>query len=148
MISYFIQKKLEEEVEQHSKKVMLMTAGIVLAGVGSFIAYKAIKKQINSVEEELKYLNDVELDEFEYCDKVYSLNDEKEKEEQVDSELEEKVNEFNSRRISCENCNDATREEMQHYLNITRDSKNQVEVDPSSYAEGVYDNYDFYEEEK
>lgn len=146
MISYFIQKKLEEEVEQHSKKVMLMTAGIVLAGVGSFIAYKAIKKQINSVEEELKYLNDVELDEFEYCDKVYSLNDEKE--EQVDSELEEKVNEFNSRRISCENCNDATREEMQHYLNITRDSKNQVEVDPSSYAEGVYDNYDFYEEEK
>ena len=148
MISYFIQKKLDEEVEQHSKKVMLVTAGVVLAGVGSFLAYKAIKKQINSVEEELKYLNDVELDEFEYCDNVYTSNDEKEEETTVDPELQEKVNEFNSRRISCENCKDATREEMQHYLNITRDNKNQVEVDPSSYAEGVYDNYDLYEGEK
>lgn len=138
MIKYLVKKKMQKEAEEHGKKVLIYT-GAVLAGVGVYFSYKAIKhhRQKGQTEDNC-YLVDSEYDMYNYDDEVEY--DEK-------NELEKKVDEFNSRRINYDNCPHASQEEMINYVNSTEDTKDDIEIDESDYKEDEYDKYDYYEEE-
>lgn len=157
MISYLIKKKVEKETKEHGKKLMIY-AGVALAGVGAYWAYKAVKKSKNNFEEEeLRYLTSDDYDEDEYTqlfdkaieDEYTGLFDSAiEKEEHKSNEgsdLEQKIEEFNSRRITCENCPHVTQEEMQDFLDKAKSSKDDVEINPEDYKEENYDKYEYYD---
>lgn len=145
MITYLLKKKLEKEAEEHGKKIMIY-AGVALAGVGAYCVYKAVKNsRMNSEEEELKYLNNKDYDEDEYAELFDQAIEEVEKQDAQQKELEEKVEEFNSRRISCENCPDVSPEEMQDILDKAKDGKKDIEVNPEDYKEDKYDEYEYYD---
>lgn len=157
MITYLIKKKVEKEAKEHGKKLMIY-AGVALAGVGAYWAYKAVKKsKMDFDEEELKYLTSDDYDEEKYAelfdkaieDEYTGLFDsaiEKEKtKSSEDCDLEQKIEEFNSRRITCENCPHVTQEEMQDFLDKAKSSKNDVEINPEDYKEENYENYEYYD---
>lgn len=145
MITYFLKKKIEKETEEHSKKVMVY-AGIALAGVGAYCVYRAVKNsRMSFEEEEERYLSHEDYDEDEYAELFDQAIEEVDKKDAEKKDIEKKVEEFNSRRISCENCTDATQEEMQDFLDKVKDSKKDVKVNPEDYKEAEYENYEYYD---
>jgi len=136
MMKYCIKQKLENEVEQNGKKILIYT-GAVLAGVGAYLSYKAIKNhKQKSQKEDDYYLTDNECD-------IYNYDDLEENEK---NELEEKVNEFNSRRINHDNSPHISKEEMTSYVNSVEDTKDDVQINKGDYREDEYDKYDYYED--
>lgn len=145
MITYFLKKKIEKETEEHGKKMMIY-AGIALAGVGAYCVYKAVKNsRMNFEEEEERYLSHEDYDEDEYAELFDQAIEEVDKKDAEKKDIEKKVEEFNSRRISCENCTDATQEEMQDFLDKAKDGKKDVQVNPEDYKEEEYDKYEYYD---
>lgn len=146
MITYLLQKKFEKEVEENSKKMMVY-AGIALAGVGAFWVYKTMKKsKMNNEEQDHKYLTNKSYDEDKYKELFDQAIEEEEKQDIEQKELEKKVEEFNSRRISYENCPQVSQEEMQDFLDKVKDGKNDVEVNKEDYKEEDYENYEYYDD--
>lgn len=146
MINYLLQKKFEKEVEENSKKMMVY-AGIALAGVGAFWVYKTMKKsKMNNEEQDHKYLTNKSYDEDKYKELFDQAIEEEEKQDIEQKELEKKVEEFNSRRISYENCPQVSQEEMQDFLDKVKDGKNDVEVNKEDYKEEDYENYEYYDD--
>ncbi|MGL5311736.1 MAG: hypothetical protein ACRC92_00675 [Peptostreptococcaceae bacterium] len=138
MIKYLIKKKMQKEAEEHGKKVLIYT-GAVLTGVGVYVSYKAIKNHRRKRQmDDTHYLVDSEYDMYNYDDEV---------EESEKSELQQKVDEFNSRRINCENCPDVSTEEMVNYVESIKDSKDDVEINEEDYKEEAYDKYEYYEDD-
>lgn len=138
MIKYLIKKKIQKEAEEHGKKVLMYT-GAVLTGVGVYVSYKAIKNRRRKRQmDDIHYLVDSEYD-------MYNHDDEVEKNEK--SELQQKVDEFNSRRISYENCPDVSTEEMVNYVESIKNSKDDVEINEEDYKEEAYDKYEYYEDD-
>ena len=137
MVKYFIEKKIEKEVEQNGKKALIFT-GAILTGIGAYASYKAIKKYMTNLKqddnESEHYLIDSEYEIYNY--------DDNEK-----NELEEKVNEFNSRRINSDNSNHVSQEDMANYVNSTEDTKDEVEINKGDYKEDEYEKYEYYEED-
>jgi hypothetical protein len=118
MINYILKKKIEKETQQHTKKLMMFT-GAVLASVGAVCAYKSIKRRLDEFE-------DFELEEFEndFDEEEYiKLFDESLENEQ----MKEKVDEFNSRRITSKNCIDSSQREMQSFIDKAKDEN--IEID-------------------
>lgn len=135
MIKYLIKKKMQKEAEEHGKKVLIYT-GAVLTGVGVYVSYKAIKNHRRKRQmDDAHYLVDSEYDMYNYDDEV------------EEDELQQKVDEFNSRRINCENCPDVSTEEMINYVESIKDSKDDVEINEEDYKEEEYDKYEYYEED-
>ena len=137
MVKYFIEKKIEKEVEQNGKKALILT-GAILTGIGAYASYKAIKKYMTNLKqddnESEHYLIDSEYEIYNY--------DDNEK-----NELEEKVNEFNSRRINSDNSNHVSQEDMANYVNSIEDTKDEVEINKGDYKEDEYEKYEYYEED-
>lgn len=147
MITYFLKKKIEKEAEQHGKKIMIY-AGIALAGAGVYGVYRTIKNSRNNFkQEEFKYYSNKDYDEDEYAGLFDQAIEKVEKQEAQQKELEEKVEEFNSRRINSENCPDVSKEEMQDFLDKVEDGKKDIEVNPEDYKEEGYENYEYYEDD-
>lgn len=137
MVKYFIEKKIEKEVEQNGKKALILT-GAILTGIGAYASYKAIKKYMTNLRQDDNqsehYLIDSEYEIYNY-------------EDNEKNELEEKVNEFNSRRINSDNSNHVSQEDMANYVNSIEDTKDEVEINKGDYKEDEYEKYEYYEED-
>ena len=130
MIKYLVKRKVKNEMLEKSKKVALYTGIAAVSTVGGYISYKAIKKMRSRREDKIEYL---EYEEYDSDD----LENELEKDE-----LKEKVNEFNFRRICCENCEDALPGEIQKHINSIKDDKENMKIDTDEYKSEEYENYE------
>ena len=54
----------------------------------------------------------------------------------------EKVEEFNSRRICHENCEDASPGEIEKHINSIKDDKENMKIDTDEYKSVEYENYE------
>lgn len=131
MIKYLLKKKLEKEVVENGKKVAIYT-GVASIGVGAYLVYRIMKKSKKEYEN-IKYLDDIEID------------NENDIEEVDENELEEKILEFNSRRITCENCPHVSQEDLMRYVDKVKDAKKEVKLDTDSYREEEYENYEYHD---
>lgn len=128
MIKNMIKRKVKNEISQNRKKIAIYTGVSVASIAGSYFSYKVIKKIKNKHRDEIQYLD---------CkkDEENSLRDESEY-----NELKEKVDEFNSRRICCENCEDSSPEDIKKHIDSIKDYKKNVEI--NEYEIEKYDNYE------
>lgn len=62
------------------------------------------------------------------------------------TELEEKIEEFNSKRITDENTPDASTDEMLSKLNKVEDTKDEVIINQADYQKEKYEEYEYYED--
>ncbi|MGL5348415.1 MAG: hypothetical protein ACRDA3_13795 [Peptostreptococcaceae bacterium] len=138
MIQYLIKRKVKKEVEEKGKKVLIYT-GAIAAGIGIYASYKIIKnhKQKNQ-DEDSYYLSNNEFDLYDYEDEEYSKEEE---------ELEEKIDEFNSRRLNCDNCTQISQTDMNSYIDSIEDTKDEIQIDKEDYKEDKYDEYEYIEED-
>lgn len=150
MLKYLIKKEIEKEATQKGKKAVIYT-GIVLAGVGAYFTYKAIKNRNKFYDEfdDIEYLND-DVCECEDCNCKRDTNykNQYKKEDELEDELEEKIEEINSRRINYQNCPHVSKEDLDQYVNNIENEKKKVDIDKEQYKEGYYDKYEFYEDDK
>nr|WP_317331679.1 hypothetical protein [uncultured Romboutsia sp.] len=130
MIKYIIKRKVKNEMLENSKKIVFYTGVAAVSTLGVYISYRAIKKMRSRKEDEIEYL---EYEEFDLGD----MKNELEKDE-----LKEKVDEFNSRRICCENCEDASPEEIKKHIDSIKDDKENIEIDTEEYESEEYENYE------
>ncbi len=140
MVKYLIKKKMKKKAEENGKK-SLIYAGAVLTGVGAYFSYRAIKnRKLNKESEEENYLEDSEYEIYNY-----------DKEKDENNDLEEKVKEFNSRRINYDNCPQVSREDLESYVNESevhkKEEKNEIDLDENGYKEEGYDKYEHYEDD-
>lgn len=161
MLKRLMKNKIKEEVKNtavKSGKRGMMYAGVILAGAGVYFSYKMMKNcKGEDYKEENSYLEGSEYDVYDHKDydeipfenESKNENIEENKSEPKDKkvdELEKKVAEFNSRRISCENCTNPSAEEMRHFLaNMDKDKKN-MNIYHDGYTEGYREEYDNHEE--
>ena len=130
MIKYLVKRKVKNEMLENSKKIAFYTGIAAVSTVGGYISYKAIKKMRSRKEDEIEYL---EYEEYDSDD----LENELEKDE-----LKEKVDEFNSRRICHENCEDASPGEIEKHINAIKDDKENMKIDTDEYKSVEYENYE------
>ena len=130
MIKYLIERKIKNEMLEKSKKAAFYTGVATVSAVGVYISYKTIKKMKSRKKDEIEYL---EYEEYE----SHNLEDKLEKDK-----LKEKVDEFNSRRICCENCEDSSSEEIKKHINSIKDDKENMKKDTNEYENEEYDNYE------
>ena len=126
MIKYLVKRTVKNEMLENSKKIAFYTGIAAVSTVGGYISYKAIKK-MRSRKDYLEY------EEYDSDD----LENELEKDE-----LKEKVEEFNSRRICHENCEDASPGEIEKHINSIKDDKENMKIDTDEYKSVEYENYE------
>ncbi|RDY24623.1 hypothetical protein CHF27_000025 [Romboutsia maritimum] len=138
MLKYLIKKQVPKNVVPQKGKKAMIYGGTILAGAGIYFSYKAIQNHKKN------------KDDYNYLDNEYNMYDynygENYKEDNEDDELEEKVEEFNSRRINQDNCPHVEKEEMKQHLNNVQDNKENAEIDKEQYKEGYYDKYELYKD--
>lgn len=127
MIKYFIKRKVENEMLIKGKKIAFYTGVATISTVGIYLSYKTIKKMISNNEDEIQYLE-------------YETYEEDELNSLESDGLKEKVNEFNSRRICSENCEDSSPEEMIKQINSIKDDKENMKID--EYQSEKYEDYE------
>ena len=147
MIKYLIAKVAQEEAERRmkDKKMMMYAAVGVLAGVGAYVSYRAIKNCMayRELEEDLEYLQSYEdeLDQ-DYYENEYIKEKTKKREEAEDKELREKVDEFNSRRLNFENEDIVSPKELSHYVDQIKVDKDNTDINEEDSSKEKYDEYD------
>ena len=129
MIKYMIKRKVKNEMLENRKKIAIYTGISVASTAGVYFSYKAIKKIKNKHKDEIQYL-ECKKDKINVFENDLEYN-----------ELKEKVDEFNSRRICCENCEDSSPKEMNRYVNSIKDYKKDVKID--EYESEEYDKYEY-----
>lgn len=130
MIKYLVKRKVENELMKNSKKIAMYTGvGVAVLGTGAYFSYKTIKRR-KDLREEIQYLEDEE----------YEINNFEEDLEK--QELKDKVDEFNSRRICCENCEDASQDELKKYVDSISEDKKNVKIDENLYENDKYEQYE------
>ncbi|MDK2563413.1 hypothetical protein QOZ84_07610 [Romboutsia sedimentorum] len=135
MMKNLVKKKVQKEVKHNGKKALIY-GGAVLTGAGAYFSYKAIKNhKLNKELEEDSYFQDSEYEIYNY-------------DNNENSELEEKVNEFNSRRMNYDNCTHVSKEDLESYVNESQeDKKEDMDIDQNAYKEEPYEKYEYYEDD-
>lgn len=128
MIKYLVKRKVKNQMLESSKKMAFYTGIAAVSTAGMYLSYKTIKKMRDRYKDEIEYLEDEEY-------KLNSLENDLEKDE-----LKEKIYEFNSRRICCENCEDTSPEEITKHINSIKDDKENMEID--EYESEKYEDYE------
>lgn len=126
MIKYLIKRKVKNEMLENGKKIAFYTGVAAVSTAGVYLSYRTIKKMRNNNKDEIQYLEDGE-------DELNNLESE---------DLKAKVEEFNSRRICSENCEDASPEEMIKQINSIKDDKENMKIDEHEYESEEYENYE------
>lgn len=145
MIRQLATKALKNEAEQvcdDSKKTLIYAGGIVLAGIGLYASYRAVKHFMvdKQYKEDLDYLESLQNDDLDYDH--YDYNDENISEDQ---QLKEKVDEFNSRRLNSENEEIVSPNELNSYIENIKVDKDDAQIN-LEVNEGK-DDYEKYDEE-
>ena len=144
MIRQLATKALKNEAEQvcdDSKKTLIYVGGIVLAGIGLYASYRAVKHFMvdKQYEEDLDYLeslnDNLDYDNYDYSDENIS----------EDQQLKEKVDEFNSRRLNSENEEIVSPNELNSYIENIKVDKDDAQVN-LEVNEGT-EKYEKYDEE-
>ena len=144
MIRQLATKALKNEAEQvcdDSKKTLIYVGGIVLAGIGLYASYRAVKHFMvdKQYEEDLDYLeslnDNLDYDNYDYSDENIS----------EDQQLKEKVDEFNSRRLNSENEEIVSPNELNSYIENIKVDKDDAQIN-LEVNEGK-DDYEKYDEE-
>ena len=86
---------------------MLIATGFL--GIGGYILYQNLKTRVDDLEEEIWGIEDYELEACPYCDRVYTM--ENEKYDEFSNNIEQTEVEGNY-----ENLNSELHEEVQNYL--------------------------------
>lgn len=141
MIRYMIKRKMKKEAGERGRRVLLYS-GVAITGVGAYCSYRAIKKYKQNRNSE-NYIDNSEYDIYAYGGYGFDNNEAMEEENFPKSELEEKIDEFNSRRITDENTPDADVNEMESKLNKVGNSKTEIIED--DYKQEDYDKYNYYD---
>ena len=89
------------------KRAMLIATGFL--GIGGYILYQNLKTRVDDLEEEIWGIEDYELEDCPYCDRVYTM--ENEKYDEFSNNIEQTEVEGNY-----ENLNSGLHEEVQNYL--------------------------------
>lgn len=89
------------------KRAMLIATGFL--GIGGYILYQNLKTRVDDLEEEIWGIEDYELEDCPYCDRVYTM--ENEKYDEFSNNIEQTEVEDNY-----ENLNSELHEEVQNYL--------------------------------
>ena len=89
------------------KRAMLIATGFL--GIGGYILYQNLKTRVDDLEEEIWGIEDYELEACPYCDRVYTM--ENEKYDEFSNNIEQTEVEGNY-----ENLNSELHEEVQNYL--------------------------------
>ena len=147
MIKYLVKRTVKNEMLENSKKIAFYTGIAAVSTVGGYISYKAIKKMRSRKEDEIEYL---EYEEYDSDDLENELEKDELKEKahagkwhrQVSLLSFEKVEEFNSRRICHENCEDASPGEIEKHINSIKDDKENMKIDTDEYKSVEYENYE------
>ena len=107
-------KELERKTKRHkAAKITTLTAlGIGAATIGATMVYKKTKEKQN---------------EYDYDEYVYNL--ENVEEENEDYELKSKIEEFNSNRLSYDNEEHSSNEEMNKFINKIDNQENDLNKD-------------------
>lgn len=134
-------KKEAEKVYDDNKKTLIYAGGIVLAGIGLYASYKAVKSFMVNKEykDDLDYLESLENED----DLEYGYYDYSEETITEDDELKEKIDEFNSRRLNTENEEIVSPNELNSYIENIKVDKDDAEIDLEvDESEEKYENYD------
>ena len=94
--------------------------------------YMKEKSELNTLKVKRKIINCLE-------EKGYAALD---CDNQIDMVNREKVEEFNSRRICHENCEDASPGEIEKHINSIKDDKENMKIDTDEYKSVEYENYE------
>ena len=137
MIKCLINKKMHREVEKHNKKLLMYTGiGAIGVGVGVYLTCRAIKK--NNCSKELKefdYLNDMQKENEDRYQKV-------KEDVYEDKELKEKIEEFNSNRITSDNEQHAQKGEIEKITENIKEDKKNIEIKEYLDVEDKYEEYE------
>lgn len=128
MIKYLIKRKVNKEISENRRKIAIYT-GITIATVGAYFSYKTFKKLKNN-KEEMYYIEN----------EKYELNNLRKELEH--KELQQKVDEFNSRRISSENSEEVEQSEVKKYVDSIKDDKDKANINENEYDKEKYDEYE------
>ena len=128
MIKYLIKRKVNKEISENRRKIAIYT-GITIATVGVYFSYKTFKKLKNN-KEEMYYIEN----------EKYELNNLRKELEH--KELQQKVDEFNSRRISSENSEEVEQNEVKKYVDSIKDDKDKANINENEYDKEKYDEYE------
>jgi len=144
MIRQLATKALKNEAEQvcdDNKKTLIYAGGIVLAGIGLYASYRAVKHFMvdKQYKEDLDYLESLN-DNLDYD--YYDNDDENISEDQ---QLKEKVDEFNSRRLNSENEEIVSPNELNSYIEKIKVDKDDAQIN-LEVNEGI-EKYEKYDEE-
>lgn len=128
MIKYLIKRKINKEISENRRKIAIYT-GITVATVGAYFSYKTFKKLKNN-KEEMYYIDN----------EKYEINNLRNDLEHY--ELQKKVDEFNSRRLSSKNSEEVEQKEVKKYVDSIKDDKDKVNINEDEYNKEKYDGYE------
>lgn len=128
MIKYLIKRKINKEISENRRKIAIYT-GITVATVGAYFSYKTFKKLKNN-KEEMYYIDN----------EKYEINNLRNDLEHY--ELQKKVDEFNSRRLSSKNSEEVEQNEVKKYVDSIKDDKDKVNINEDEYNKEKYDGYE------
>lgn len=128
MIKYLIKRKINKEISENRRKIAIYT-GITVATVGAYFSYKTFKKLKNN-KEEMYYIDN----------EKYEINNLRNNLEHY--ELQKKVDEFNSRRLSSKNSEEVEQNEVKKYVDSIKDDKDKVNINEDEYNKEKYDGYE------
>ena len=90
------------------KRAMLIATGFL--GIGGYILYQNLKTRIDDLEEEIWGIEDYELEDCPYCDRVYTMENE------AYNDFSDNIEQTKVEEVNYENLNSELHEEVQNYL--------------------------------
>ena len=99
------------------KKAMFITAGFL--GIGGYILYQNLKSRIDDLEEEIWGMEDSELEDCPYCDKVYTM------EYETYNDFTKNTDEIILENVKMENSKNELHDEVQDYLQHAEEKSNE-----------------------
>ena len=127
-----------ELIDDDSKflKISLISLAGIGVGIGAALIYRNMKLKRQAEHE--YYMDRLE----EYIESQAEFERQEATKKKLQDDLEEKVEEFNSRRICHENCEDASPGEIEKHINSIKDDKENMKIDTDEYKSVEYENYE------
>lgn len=103
------------------KRAKFITDGFL--GIGGYILYQNLKTRVDDLEEEIWGMEDSELEDCPYCDRVYIM------EYETYDDFSDNIEQTEVEEVKYENCNNELHDEVQNYLEHVEEEKNKYDKD-------------------